>query len=69
MRSRSQQPPTFPNYWTPRQALIVFELLELLQDRLWTQYGTSIQHALREDLQPRIDPRQLPLPFEDYETF
>jgi hypothetical protein len=38
-----------PTHWTPEQALAVFEVIDLLRDRLWAAYGPEIQRALRED--------------------
>ncbi len=31
-----------PEYWTPEQALAVFELLNELTDTLWSRYGLAI---------------------------
>lgn len=69
MKPCPKQPPAFPNYWTPRQALVVFEFLELLQDQLWSQYGRDIQHALRTDLNSARHPHQYRLPFDDQSPF
>ena len=57
-----------PTYWTPEQALAVFEILDALRDQLWDSYGPHIQQAMREDQcattspTPRgaIDQRDLP---------
>ncbi len=57
-----------PTYWTPEQALAVFEILDALRDHLWELYGPQIQQAMREDLCPttsreppcEIDQRDLP---------
>ena len=56
-----------PTYWTPEQALAVFEILDALRDQLWDLYGLQIQQAMREDLCPTspaprgaIDQRDLP---------
>ena len=57
-----------PTYWTPEQALAVFEILDALRDQLWDLYGLQIQQAMREDLCPttsreppcEIDQRDLP---------
>ena len=38
-----------PTYWTPEQALAVFEILDELRDQLWDLYGPQIQQAMRED--------------------
>ena len=52
---------TLPSHWSPKQALAVFECLELLRDQLWLAYGPDIQHAERahlvsENPPPEIDP-------------
>lgn len=57
-----------PTYWTPEQALAVFEVLDAMRDQLWDLYGLQIQQAMREDLCPttsreppsEIDQRDLP---------
>ncbi len=57
-----------PTYWTPEQALAVFEILDALRDQLWDSYGPQIQQAKREEQcattspTPRgaIDQRDLP---------
>jgi hypothetical protein len=57
-----------PTYWTPEQALAVFEILDELRDQLWNLYGPQIQQAMREEQYattsptPRgaIDQRDLP---------
>ena len=39
-----------PTYWTPEQALAVFEILDELRDQLWNLYGPQIPQAMREEL-------------------
>ena len=39
-----------PSHWSPRQALAVFECLELIGDQLWLAYGLDIQRAWRDQL-------------------
>jgi hypothetical protein len=51
-----------PRHWTPKQALAAFELLDLLRDELWAQYGPDIQRAYRRDRTPTAIPRQSPVP-------
>lgn len=41
---------TLPPHWSPKQALAVFECLELLRDQLRLAYGPQIQHAWRGQL-------------------
>ena len=38
-----------PTHLTPAQALAVFELLDVLRDRVWAMYGPHIQQAMRKD--------------------
>jgi len=38
-----------PTYWTPEQALAVFEILDELRDQVWGLYGPQIQQAMREE--------------------
>jgi len=52
-----------PDHWTPEQALAVFEMIDLMRDRLWLLYAADIQKAMRDD-QQRIDPQQLPIALE-----
>jgi len=58
-----QRARALPAHWTPAEALAVFELLDLLRDQLWLQYGPDIQQALREQTQDH-DPRQCSLCFD-----
>jgi len=39
--------PHIPHYWTPEQALAVFELLDELRERVWDQYHEQIQEQYR----------------------
>jgi hypothetical protein len=51
----SQRPPAalaLPSHWSPKQALAVFECLELMREQLWRAYGPDIQHAWRAQLVP-----------------
>ena len=45
-----------PAYWSPEQALAVFELLDDLRDKIWAHYGLCLQQLLAE--QPRAAPRR-----------
>jgi hypothetical protein len=38
-----------PAWWTPEQALAVFELLDVLRDTLWTIHGSQIQDLLQQE--------------------
>ncbi|MGH7051178.1 MAG: hypothetical protein ACREFS_14925 [Acetobacteraceae bacterium] len=39
---------TISTLWTPEQALVMFELLDALRDRIWSLYGRQIQALLRD---------------------
>ena len=41
-----------PSHWSPRQALAVFECIELIRDQLWLAYGPDSQRAWRDQLSP-----------------
>ncbi|HEY6510852.1 MAG TPA: hypothetical protein VI032_02675 [Burkholderiaceae bacterium] len=45
-----------PSHWSPRQALAVFECIELIRDQLWLAYGPDIQRAWRDQLVPERSP-------------
>ncbi len=40
-----------PDYWTPEQALAVWELLNEIADRIWTRYETQLVELIRADLE------------------
>lgn len=55
-----------PDDWSPEQALAAFELIELIRDQLWDEYGLAIQNALRcQHQHPDPDRHQLPLLLDD----
>jgi hypothetical protein len=59
-----------PEDWSPEQALAAFELIDLIRDQLWNDYGPAIQNALRSQQQhPDLDLRQLPLRLDDEPPF
>jgi hypothetical protein len=61
-RKQTAQPTTaftLPSQWSPKQALAVFECLELLRDQLWLAYGPEIQRAWRTQLVPERAPPDL----------
>jgi hypothetical protein len=57
--SRTTATFTLPSHWSPKQALAVFECLELMRDQLWLAYGTEIQRAWRGQLVPERAPPDL----------
>ena len=66
-RQRRKRPPRataqfgLPARWSPRQALAVFECIELIRDQLWLAYGPDIQRAWRDQLSPE---RRVPRDFD-----
>jgi hypothetical protein len=41
-----------PDYWTPEQALAVFELIDDLRERILLRYEEQIRDALRDECAP-----------------
>jgi hypothetical protein len=41
-----------PDYWTPEQALAVFELIDDLRERILLRYEEKIRDALRDECTP-----------------
>ena len=48
-----------PPYWSPEQALAVFECIELIRDQIWQAYGPDIQRAWRAQLVKQGAPSDL----------
>jgi hypothetical protein len=40
-----------PEYWTPEQALAVWELLNEIADRIWARYEMPLVEMIRADLE------------------
>jgi hypothetical protein len=40
-----------PDYWSPEQALAIYELLGDLQERIWDRYELQLLALLRPDLE------------------
>lgn len=55
-----------PTYWTPEEALAVFELVDALHDRIWSIYHGGLQDLIRQQRQShapepcQIDDDELP---------
>jgi hypothetical protein len=47
-----------PDYWTPEQALAVYELLDGLRDFIVSRYERQIMDALREECTPSPPPQR-----------
>ena len=45
-----------PTYWTPEQAIAVFELVDDLREAIWSIYQTNLQDLTRQQRQsPPVD--------------
>ena len=44
-----------PDYWSPQQALAIYELLGDLQQRIWDRYELQLLELLRPDLEQEDD--------------
>jgi hypothetical protein len=59
-------PLAIPTYWTPEQAIAVFELVDDLREQIWSIYQTDLQQMIRQQRQPApLDPLEIDddLPF------
>ena len=56
-----------PAYWSPEEALAVFELIDDLRDQIWAHYGLQLQDLIKEQQQlhqtDQPDLNQPELPF------
>jgi hypothetical protein len=50
-------PLPIPTYWTPEQAIAVFELVDDLRETIWSIYQTSLQNLMRQQRQSPPDDR------------
>ena len=46
-----------PDYWTPEQALAVYELLDDLRELILSRYDLQIMDALQEECAPSAPPQ------------
>jgi hypothetical protein len=60
-------PFAIPAYWTPEQALAVFELLDDLRDAVWNHYRMQLLDEAREQYAPRTAADQSDHPAGDPE--
>jgi hypothetical protein len=61
-----QPDPRIPDYWSPEQALAVFELLDELRERVRECYGEQITEQMRVEYEQQQRSAQLELlPFDD----
>lgn len=45
-------PLVVPAYWTPQEALAVFELIDDLRERIWSIYQTNLQDLIQQQCHP-----------------
>jgi hypothetical protein len=45
-----------PTYWTPKQAIAVYEIVDDLRERIWSIYQTNLQDLMRQQQSTQIDP-------------
>ena len=58
--------PDIPDYWSPEQALAVYEFLDELRERVRDRYGEQITERLRFEYEQQQQRAQLELfPFND----
>jgi hypothetical protein len=58
--------PLIPDYWSPEQALAVYEFLDELRERVWDRYGEQITEHMRFEYEQQQKSVQLELfPFND----
>jgi hypothetical protein len=52
MSRRRRRPPsiTIPTYWSPHEALAVFEIVNQIRGLIWQAHGPAIQQAMQLDL-------------------
>ena len=53
-------PLAIPTYWTPEQAIAVFELVNDLREQIWSFYQTDVQEMTRQQQKPAyLDPLKI----------
>ena len=53
-------PLPIPTYWTPEQAIAVFELIDDLRERIWSFYQFDLQEMARQQREPDpVDPIEI----------
>ena len=58
--------PHIPDYWSPEQALAVYEFLDELRERVWDLYGEQITERMCFEYEKQQKCAQLELfPFND----
>jgi hypothetical protein len=61
-----RQNPYIPDYWSPEQALAIYEFLDELQDRIRDRYGEQITERTRFEYEEQQKRAQLEIfPFND----
>jgi hypothetical protein len=53
-------PLEIPTYWTPEQAIAVYEIVDDLRERIWSIYQTNLQDLMQQQRRPApIDPLKI----------
>jgi len=62
--------PFIPDYWSPEEALAIFDFIDNLREHIWAHYGLRIQElcarghiTLHDNSQPHLFAPNDPLPF------
>jgi hypothetical protein len=59
--------PRIPDYWSPEQALAIYEFLNDLRERIWDRYGEQITEQMRFEYEEQEKRAQLELSLFDDE--
>jgi hypothetical protein len=54
-----------PDYWTPQQALAVYDLLNDLAEAVWNRYEIPLIELLKSELDPDNSSQHDPADFDD----
>ncbi len=58
--------PYIPDFWSPEQALAVYDFLDDLRERVWDRYGEQITERMQFEYAQQQNHAQLELfPFND----
>jgi hypothetical protein len=49
--------PPIPDYWSPEEALAIYDFLDQILQDIWDRYGLQIQEQLQADLLQEATPQ------------
>jgi hypothetical protein len=49
--------PSIPDYWSPEEALAIYDFLDQILQDIWARYDLQIQEQLRADLVQETSPQ------------